>query len=407
MANKSNFGLKLAIVIVLLVVAALALRHFLRPVAKVAVVVSGPAINAVPGSVVIEAEKVMELKSEVGGRILMSALDPGREVKEGEQLVQIDTGDLDLAIAQLENEYEAKKSRFAVGSSIALELETATANLEFDKRQAERGQLARVEFESRQRKVKEIEQRLKLEEIANHLALASDENSLAQKKRQREKMNIIAPFDGKVTAVFAYKGALINNNERIGTLITTTRIVTAKISEENFSGIKIGQSADVTFLGGAGGRGANWEYKAKVSKILPTADPDTQRYIVYLDVDIPVEDLIPGKTGEVTITINQRDAKAIVPRRALVGNSVYVVKDGRVEIRTVTTDYIWLDGAEVIQGLQPGDEVIVENQDTFHDGDRVNVERVVDPKSEAKPAEKAKPAAAEKATAKPVEKKTS
>ena len=119
-------------------------------------------------------------------------------------------------------------------------------------------------------------------------------------------------------------------------------------------------------------------------------------------MDIPLEDLIPGKTGEVTITINQRQAKAVVPRRALVGNSVYVVKDGRVEIRTVKTDYIWLDGAEVVQGLQPGDEVIVENQDTFHDGDRVGVEQVADPKSD----ERAKAAATEKAKAKPVEKTT-
>lgn len=400
MANKSSFGFKLVAVVVILVVAGLALRHFLRPVAKVAVVVSGPAINAVPGSVVIEAEKVMELKSEVGGRILESALDPGAKVKEGDQLVKIDTGDLDLAIAQLQNEYEAKKSRLAVGSSIALELETAKANLEFDERQAARGQLARVELEARQRKVKEIEQRLKLEDIANRLALASDENSLAQKKRQREKMSITAPFDGKVTAVFAYKGALINSNERIGTLITNTRTVTAKISEEYFSGIREGQKADVTFLGGAGGHAPDWYYKATVSKILPTADPETQRYIVYLDVDIPVEDLIPGKTGEVTITINQHEAKAIVPRRALVGNSVYVVKDGKVEIRTVKTDYVWLDGAEVILGLQPGEQVIVENQDTFHEGDRVGVEQVIDPKA-AEPAkvpstEKAKGASAEK-----------
>ena len=401
MANKSHFGLKLAAVIILLIVAGVAVRYFMRPVAKVAVVVNGPAINAVPGSVVIEAEKVMDLKSEVGGRILTSELDPGRKVKEGEQLVQIDTGDLDLEISRLENEYDGKKRRFAVGSSIALELETAKAGLEFDERQAARGQLARVELETRQRRVKEIEQRLQLEDIANHLALVSDENSLAQKKRQREKMRIVAPFDGQVTTVLAYKGALIGGNEKIGTIITTTRIVTAKISEENFSGIKVGQKADVTFLGGAGGRQADWDYNATVSKILPTADPETQRYIVYLDVDIPVEDLIPGKTGEVTITINQREAKAIVPRRALVGNSVYVVKDGRVEIRTVKTDYIWLDGAEVVQGLQPGDEVIVENQDTFHDGDRVGVERVIDPKAN----EKAKAAPAEKAKSKTAEKK--
>jgi RND family efflux transporter MFP subunit len=356
--------------------------------------------------VAIEAEKVMELKSEAGGRILTSALDPGKVVKEGDLLVQIDSGDLDLEISRLQSEYDAKQRQLAVGSAIALELETAKASLEFDERQAARGQLARIDLEKRQRAVKEIDQRLQLEGIANRLSLSSYENSLAKNKRQKEKMSIVAPFDGQVTAVFAYKGALIGNNERIGTLITTTRTVTAKISEENFSGIKIGQKADVTFLGGAGGREPNWDYPAKVSKILPTADPETQRYIVYLDVDIPVEDLIPGKTGEVTITINQRQAKAIVPRRALIGDYVYVVKDGRVEIRKVAVGYTWLDGAEIKEGLQPGETVIVENQDTFHDGDRVSVDVVIDPKStasEAKPA--ANDAKSAKKDAKSAEKK--
>jgi RND family efflux transporter MFP subunit len=406
MANKSGLGLKLLGVVLVLAVAAWAGRLFLRPVAKVATVVSGPAINAVPGSVVIEAEKVMELKSEAGGRILTSALDPGKVVKEGDLLVQIDSGDLDLEISRLQSEYDAKQRQLAVGSAIALELETAKASLEFDERQAARGQLARIDLEKRQRAVKEIDQRLQLEGIANRLSLSSYENSLAKNKRQKEKMSIVAPFDGQVTAVFAYKGALIGNNERIGTLITTTRTVTAKISEENFSGIKIGQKADVTFLGGAGGREPNWDYPAKVSKILPTADPETQRYIVYLDVDIPVEDLIPGKTGEVTITINQRQAKAIVPRRALIGDYVYVVKDGRVEIRKVAVGYTWLDGAEIKEGLQPGETVIVENQDTFHDGDRVSVDVVIDPKStasEAKPA--ANDAKSAKKDAKSAEKK--
>lgn len=390
MANKSSFASKVAVVVIVLVVAGVATRYFLRPVAKVATVTSGPAINAVPGSVVIEAEKVMDLKSEVGGRMLESALDPGRVVKEGERLVQIDTGDLDLEIARLESEYESKKRQLAVGSSIALELATAKASLESDERQAARGQLARMELEKHQRAVKEIEQRLQLEDIANHLSLSSYENSLAKNRRQRDKMNIVAPFDGQVTAVLAYKGALIGGNEKIGTIITTTRTVTAKISEENFSGIKIGQKADVTFLGGAGGRAPDWYYKAKVSKILPTADPETQRYIVYLDVDIPVEDLIPGKTGEVTITVNQRQAKAIVPRRALIGNYVYVVKDGRVEVRKVSVGYTWLNGAEITDGLQAGDSVIVENQDTFRDGDRVGTEQVTDPKALESDAKSAK-----------------
>ena len=52
----------------------------LRPVATVAPVVRGRAVNSVPGSVEVKAESVLPVKSEVGGRIVSSSLNPGREV---------------------------------------------------------------------------------------------------------------------------------------------------------------------------------------------------------------------------------------------------------------------------------------------------------------------------------------
>ena len=375
MANKSSFGLKFVLVLAVLGGATAVTLRYLRPVAKVAVVTKGPAINAVPGSIVIQAEKLMELKSEVSGRILTSNMDLGTPVKEGDLLVQIDTGDLDLEITRLKSEYQAKKNTLDVGSAIELELQTAKAGLEFYERQATRGQLAPVELDKRRREVKAIEQRRDLEKIANQLSLETLDNSLKKNERLREKMSIRAPFDGVVTAVFAYKGALIGSNEKIASFITTARTVEAKISEENFSGVRRGQHADVTFLGGAGGRSDRWMYNATVSKILPTADPDTQRYIVYLDVDIPLEDLIPGKTGEVTIVVGQHEAKAIVPKRALVNNRLYVVKDGRGEIRPVTLGFTWLTGAEITDGAQPGEEVIVDQLDRYSDGDHVSAEQ--------------------------------
>jgi hypothetical protein len=66
----------------------------------------------------------------------------------------------------------------------------------------------------------------------------------------------------------------------------------------------------------------------------------------------------------------------VVPRRALVGNYLYVVKNGRVEIRKVKVGYTWLTGAEVIEGVEVGEDLVLENQDTLHDGERVRIERV-------------------------------
>jgi multidrug efflux pump subunit AcrA (membrane-fusion protein) len=118
-------------------------------------------------------------------------------------------------------------------------------------------------------------------------------------------------------------------------------------------------------------------YNGTVSKILPTADPETQRHLVDLNItDIAPEKLIPGITGEVTITVGERHANAIIPRRALINESVYVVRNGKVELRPVTKGYVWLTGAEILSGLEPGEQVIVEDLESFRAGDSVRVEEI-------------------------------
>jgi hypothetical protein len=114
-----------------------------------------------------------------------------------------------------------------------------------------------------------------------------------------------------------------------------------------------------------------------VTKILPTADPDTQRHVVYLDVKIDPDQLVPGITGEVSIIVGRRAARAIVPRRALFGgDKVFVVSEGRVQARDIKKGYVWQTGVEVLDGVSPGEKVIVEDLDKYYDGDRVRTKEV-------------------------------
>ena len=353
-----------AVVAVILIVALV-----VKPTARVMAVTKGRAINAVPGSVTVQAEYQMELKSETSGRVIKSELDPGQKVTAGSVLVQIDTGDLTLEIDQIQHDYDTAKKRIAVGSAIKLELESATESLQNYERLTKAGNYPAAELEKQRRLVKQIEQRLALEEVSNTQQLATFQNTLKVKRRQLEKMTITAPFDGVVSKVFARAGDLISSGAPLAILISTSRTVEAKISEENFSGIREGQKASVRFLGYG-----DWLYDATVTKILPTADPDTQRYIVHLEVKIEPEKLIPGITGEVSIIVAERSGQALVPRRALFGNKVYVVDGGRVKLRTVEVGYVSLTYAEIIKGVKEGEKVIVEQLDAFRDGDRVRAD---------------------------------
>lgn len=364
--SSSSALLKIGVALAVLAALAAAVLYYSRPVATVAQVVKGRAINAVPGSVTVYAEYEMVLKSEVGGRLVRSILDPGLVVKEGDFLAQIDPGDLDLEIERIQSEYEAHKRRLAVGSSIKLDMQNAQDDLKNAERLFKLGSLSESELTRQQRNVQTIQQRVDLEAVENQLKTDNYENTLKTKKRQREKMTITAPFDGVVSVVNARPGDLIGSNLPIANLISTMRTVEAKISEENFAPLRLGQTASVRFLGYG-----DTQYRATVDKILPTADPTTQRYIIHLTVDMPLDKLVPGLTGEASIIISQREAEATIPRRALRGNEVYVVSGGKVEARRVQLGFVALNQAEVLGGLKPGELVVVEELDVFRPGTRV------------------------------------
>src|ERR1051326_2332887 len=102
--SHTRTALKFLVVFAVLFAAVWFIRGMLRPVAHVAPVVAGLATNSVSASVLVAAERISPLTSEIGGRLQKSELDPGKIVKEGDVLAQIDTGDIDLEIEKRSEE---------------------------------------------------------------------------------------------------------------------------------------------------------------------------------------------------------------------------------------------------------------------------------------------------------------
>jgi RND family efflux transporter MFP subunit len=364
-----NKRLKLSVGFIV-VVAALAWLavQWLRPEAHVAAARRETAVNAVPGSVTVLAERALQVRSEVGGRVVASKLDLSSKVAEGGVLVELDKGEVDLQIEQLVNDRDATKRRIAIGSATQFELLNAKDQLATAERQFKLGAITALEQETQRRAVKQLEQRMELENVTDTQTLNRIETDLKSARRRHDLMTIRSPADGVVSAVFVNVGDIIGGNQPVATVIADSRIVEAKISEENFSGLKVGQAATVRFLS----YGAN-QYNGRVEKILPAADPLTQRYMVHLSVEIDPKLLVPGITGEVNIVIGSRPNAVVIPRRALLGRSLFVVKEGRVELRTVQIGFSSLDVVEITSGLTEGEMVIVDELDSFRAGDRVSV----------------------------------
>lgn len=371
---RSFFWIKALLAIGLVAALAVGVIMYLRPTAQVEAVVSGMAIDAKPGSVAVQEEYAEDMKSEVAGRVLRDGykLKVGAHVKEGDLLVHLDTTDVQIEITQAQNNYNSQKQRAALPPAVTYQIDSAKSDFTNTERLFKMGQVSESDYNKARRAVQTLETQLALEKVLDEENLHTDESVLQTKKRELEKMTITAPFDGVISAVYAHPGDLISSGSPIVTLITTSRLVLGKISEEDFAKIKPGQKALVIFL-----PYGEFEYNAIVKEIRPTADPETQRHLVELTItDIEPEKLIPGITGEVTIVVDSRQAQAIIPRRALFNQSVYVVKDGVVELRHVKTGFLWLRGAEITEGLKPGELVVVEELENFHDGQRVRTEEL-------------------------------
>ncbi len=343
--------------------------YLLRPEALVQAAVRGKAVQTVQGTVTVFAEYQTEIKSEVGGRILTSVLEVGKRVGRGDVLVQLDPGAIDLDIERIKNEITAARRKVELGSTLRPEVLNARDTLDTLERQMRAGAYPAAEYEKQSRLYQQLQQRMELDEVNNKLALDNYENSLRAKELERQKMTITSPLDGVVTTVLAREGDLINSNVPISTIMTITRTVEAKISEENFARIKLGLKASVRFLS----FGLD-QYNGVVTKILPAADPATQRYTVFLEMFIPEgKVLVPGLTGEASIVISEHPDAIIIPRRAMVGEYVYVVEGSRLALRKVVKGYEGLKEVEVTSGVKEGEQVVVEQQDRFRDGDRVRI----------------------------------
>lgn len=371
----------LKIVLALLVLAALGLYTWFGPnrsVALVARVRAGTAVNAVSGTVIVQASEAQAIKSEISGRVTEMAMALDKRVAAGETLVQLDTGDLLLDIDRVQSQLGAAKRKLELGSSFDSELQNARDLLAELVRLQGRGTSSEVEVLRQKRVVQGIEQRRDQEQLARQLEIEGLENQLKVQRRQLEKMTIRAPFEGVIAEVRTGRGDLISGGTPIARLISIQRIVEGRLSEENFAGVRVGQRAIVSFLP----YGVT-QFDAKVVKVLSTSDPETQRYIVHLEIapgQLEASKLIPGITGDLSVILDERPSKTLIPRRALVGNSVKVVADGRVRQRLVKVGFVSLTAVEILDGLAEGELVIVDEVDRFNDGQSVRFELSADPR---------------------------
>ena len=193
---------------------------------------------------------------------------------------------------------------------------------------------------------------------------------------------IRAPFPGIVTSKNAQPGEMISPMSAGG--FTRTGICTmvdmasleieVDVNESYINRVKATQPVEATL-----DSYPEWHIPAKVIAIIPTAD----RQKATVKVRVGFEKLDPRILPQMSVKVAFRGeaetkvtARNItIPKSAIRQRDgrdvVWVMKEGRVERRAITTAGIHGDEAGIAAGLGAGERVVVEGGDNLNEGARV------------------------------------
>jgi RND family efflux transporter MFP subunit len=287
----------------------------------------------------------------------------GKELQKGELLATIADEATARQLKQARADLDAARQRAELPLPSSEPLRVAEDNVQRLEKLTSLSNVPAVEYERAKSEVTRLRGVLEAERIERDRNLEMLDAAAKKLEAQMKNSEIRAPIDGLLTNIKAIDGELVSEGNELFTASSRKNYVRGEVNEEDVGEVKIGMSALLQVYAFR-----TRQFSAKVTAILPAADPDTQRYTIVLDLEDPPENLLAGMTGEMNIITGKHENALLLPTRALLVDQALLVKHGAVHSRTVKTGYRTLDFAEVLGGLEEGDHVIVADQDRFRPG---------------------------------------
>src|SRR5580693_9589654 len=309
-----------------------------------------------PGS--LQAYEESPIYARTNGYLVRWYKDIGSRVTKGELLAKIDTPEVDQ---------ELNQSRAA--------RQQIVAQMELAKITADRWQnLLKTDSVSAQ----EVDQNTSGYKQAQANLAASDANVRRLEQLEGFK-EVYAPFTGVLTRRNVDPGALINAGAQAAgrELFDIARVdplrVYTSVPQAYAPFIRVGAKTFVTLQELPGQK-----FLAIVARTAEAIDPATRTLLT--EVDVPNKDgrLLPGSFGEVHFAVGNGVNKVTVPVNAMLfraeGPRVAVVgPDGKVQLRPINIGRDYGTTLEVLGGVSPADQVVINPADSLEEGQKVVV----------------------------------
>jgi RND family efflux transporter MFP subunit len=187
---------------------------------------------------------------------------------------------------------------------------------------------------------------------------------------------ILAPMNGVVATRRVDPGSLVGPSS--GPILTIMRTdvlrVFLAVPEREAPRLAVGKEAFVEVDALPGRR-----LGGKVVRVAPALDPGTRTLEAEVQLPNPTGELRPGMYGRASLILDTHRAARVVPASAVVVGAdrayAFVHSQGVVKRRAVKLGFDAADELEILEGLAPGDEVIVAGQSLVSDGMKIRVAR--------------------------------
>jgi RND family efflux transporter MFP subunit len=214
---------------------------------------------------------------------------------------------------------------------------------------------------------------------ANKAIVEADKAAVEQYSALASFEKIYAPFDGVITARNTDIGDLINSGSGTGVKTDLFHIaqpgklrVYVNVPEEYSQGIKTGMTGDLSLAEFPGRK-----FQGKLVRTAEAINVSTRTLLVEIDLDNPSGTLLTGSYAEVHLAVPTQASTFLLPVNTLIfrsqGLHVATVKDGKVVLAAVTPGHDFGNEIEIVAGLTPDDQVIINPPDSIVSGQAVQI----------------------------------
>lgn len=324
--------------------------------------------DSLPVMGTVKGETEIELRFEINGVIESINFREGETVRKGDLIASLNPRDAQLKLEHAKNKLASAEASY----------QSALKRLEIHQKLYEAGAIIKLKLE-------EVE--LECKSAKFQLETVKTEKELA--RNELKKTNLYAPFNGVMGPREAEEGEFVTPQDKVASLLKTENVlVEVGIVERDIHKIKLGQRANVYV-----DAYPNVIFEGVIENIFPVVEGKSRTLTTKIKVSNPERLLLPGMFSRAEILLVELKDALIIPSVNLISagrgitlipaipiQSLEVDKDGVetgiVQLRRVSVGYITSDYAQITEGLDEGELVVIEARGELKDRARVRISTI-------------------------------